>query len=83
LLQSLLNVALDAYSARTAIRCGESAITYADLDALVGRAAAGFARLGVEPGDRVAWFLPNGLEAVVTTLACYRIGAVAILGTVC
>jgi acyl-CoA synthetase (AMP-forming)/AMP-acid ligase II len=77
-LQNLLNLALDAYPARTAIRCGDRAITYADLNYLVGKAAAGFARLGVNPGDRVAWFLPNSLEAVVTTLACYRIGAVSV-----
>jgi len=53
-------------------------MTYGDLDALVGRVAAGFVGIGVTPGERVAWFLPNSLEAVVATLACYRIGAVSV-----
>ena len=77
-LQGLLSAALDATLSRTAIRCSGRAVTYTDLDTLVGRVAAGFVRIGVAPGERVAWFLPNSLEAVVVTLACYRIGAVSV-----
>jgi acetoacetyl-CoA synthetase len=42
----------------------------------VGRCAAGLRRLGVERGDRVAAYLPNGPEAVVALLAAASIGAV-------
>ena len=50
--------------------------TYAELAAEVRRAANAFESLGVTKGDRVAIYLPMIVEAVVTMLACARIGAV-------
>lgn len=50
-------------------------ITYADLQKEVSRAANAFAALGVGQGDRVAVYLPMIPEAVVTMLACARLGA--------
>ncbi|MGJ5609708.1 acetate--CoA ligase [Micrococcus luteus] len=50
--------------------------TYADLAAEVRRAANAFESLGVTKGDRVAVYLPMIPEAVITMLACARIGAV-------
>ncbi|WP_432990454.1 acetoacetate--CoA ligase [Dactylosporangium sp. CA-233914] len=41
-----------------------------------GAFAATLRGLGVKPGDRVAAYLPNGLEAVVALLGCASIGAV-------
>ena len=46
------------------------------LCAEVGRVAAGLRAAGVQPGDRVAGFLPNIPEAVVAMLATASIGAV-------
>jgi acetyl-CoA synthetase len=51
-------------------------ITYADLTERVKRAANAFESLGVAKGDRVAVYLPMIPEAVVTMLACARIGAI-------
>src|SRR5690606_32001121 len=50
-------------------------ITYAQLQAEVNRAANALASLGVRKGDRVAIYLPMIPEAVVTMLACARLGA--------
>ena len=50
-------------------------ITYADLHREVCKAANAFAALGVGQGDRVAVYLPMIPEAVVTMLACARLGA--------
>ncbi|WP_295017988.1 AMP-binding protein, partial [uncultured Micrococcus sp.] len=50
--------------------------TYAELAAEVRRAANAFESLGVTKGDRVAVYLPMIPEAVITMLACARIGAV-------
>jgi acetoacetyl-CoA synthetase len=49
---------------------------HAQLAAEVSRAAAGFRRLGLARGDRVAAFLPNCIEAVVGMLAATSLGAV-------
>ncbi len=50
-------------------------ITYADLQREVSKAANAFASLGVKEGDRVAVYLPMIPEAVITMLACARLGA--------
>ncbi|KPN21702.1 acetate--CoA ligase [Arthrobacter sp. Edens01] len=50
--------------------------TYAELTEEVKKAANAFESLGVSKGDRVAVYLPMIPEAVITMLACARIGAV-------
>ncbi|GAA4386188.1 acetate--CoA ligase [Brevibacterium pityocampae] len=50
-------------------------ITYADLQREVSRAANALAALGVVQGDRVAIYLPMIPEAVISMLACARLGA--------
>ncbi|MGB9885988.1 MAG: acetate--CoA ligase [Moorellales bacterium] len=54
-------------------------VTYAQLLDLVRRCASALKALGVGRGDRVAVYLPMSLEAVVTMLACARIGAVHVV----
>ncbi|MCW2617758.1 MAG: acsA, partial [Modestobacter sp.] len=51
-------------------------ITYAELKDEVCRAANALIELGVQAGDRVAIYLPMIPEAVISMLACARIGAV-------
>ncbi|SCX39699.1 acetyl-CoA synthetase [Klenkia marina] len=51
-------------------------ITYAQLKDEVCRAANALLSLGVQAGDRVAIYLPMIPEAVISMLACARIGAV-------
>ena len=50
-------------------------ITYADLKDEVSRAANALTDLGVRTGDRVAIYLPLVPEAVISMLACARVGA--------
>ena len=40
------------------------------------RAASGFAALGVVPGTRVTWELPNRFETIIASFALARLGAV-------
>jgi acetoacetyl-CoA synthetase len=49
--------------------------TYAELRAEVAAAAAALRGAGVRAGDRVATWLPNGLEALVTMLGAASLGA--------
>jgi acetyl-CoA synthetase len=51
------------------------AITYAELQQEVSRAANALLALGVVKGDRVAIYLPMIPEAAISMLACARIGA--------
>jgi acetyl-CoA synthetase len=50
-------------------------LTYADLRVEVCRAANALAELGVRAGDTVAIYVPMVPEAVVSMLACARLGA--------
>ncbi|WP_411146337.1 acetate--CoA ligase [Streptomyces sp. x-80] len=51
------------------------AITYAELQREVSRAANALIELGVHTGDRVAIYMPMIPETVVAMLACARLGA--------
>jgi acetoacetyl-CoA synthetase len=51
-------------------------ISWASLRGQVGAFAATLRRLGVQPGDRVAGYLPNVPEAVIAFLGAASIGAV-------
>jgi acetyl-CoA synthetase len=50
-------------------------ITYAELKSEVSKAANALLGLGVNAGDRVAIYLPMIPEAIISMLACARIGA--------
>lgn len=77
-LQGLLDNAVCSAPEKIALRIGNSCTNYQKLDQMIGRAAAGFLDENINRGDRIAWLLPNCLEAVLVTLACYRIGAIAV-----
>ena len=50
--------------------------SFAELAERVARLAGAFVDMGVQPGDRVAAWLPNAIEAVEVMLAATSIGAV-------
>ena len=51
-------------------------LTYAEIDHLAWRAAAGLRRLGLGKDDVLSCQLPNGWEFVVLYIACLRLGVV-------
>ncbi|MFG1873598.1 AMP-binding protein [Sphaerisporangium sp. NPDC049003] len=56
----------------------EVTVTFGELAVYVGRLSAGLRKLGVRPGDAVAFQLPNWWETAALTLACLDAGAVAV-----
>jgi long-chain acyl-CoA synthetase len=52
--------------------------TYADLDMMANRVANALRRLGIHRSDRVALFLPNIPEFVISYLGILKLGAVAV-----
>jgi acyl-CoA synthetase (AMP-forming)/AMP-acid ligase II len=60
-----------------ALLSAEGRWTFGALDAAAGRLATALLDLGLEPGDRVASFMPNSPELLVHYLACMRAGLVA------
>ncbi|MER7844111.1 amino acid adenylation domain-containing protein [Kitasatospora sp. NPDC096077] len=58
-----------------AVRCGESELTYGELDARADRLAAHLADRGLAPGGRAAVALGRGTEVYVALLAVLKAGA--------
>jgi 2-aminobenzoate-CoA ligase len=54
-------------------------LTFSELSSVTDRAAAGFAALGIRPGDRVALRGGNCPELVIAAIATWKIGAVVTL----
>ncbi len=54
----------------------ELTLTYADMQREVSKAANALESLGLTKGDRVAIYLPQIPQAVISMLACARIGAI-------
>ncbi len=75
-LAALLDGPLEHFGERIALIDDDRQWTFAELDRSVDRAATALASLGVGPGDRVAWSLPNCAEIPIGFLATQRLGAV-------
>jgi cyclohexanecarboxylate-CoA ligase len=59
------------------VRAGGTRVwTWAELDREADKAASLLLELGVEPGETVAYQLPNWGEFVILTLACMKVGAI-------
>jgi acyl-CoA synthetase (AMP-forming)/AMP-acid ligase II len=57
---------------------GDRRTSYAELDGLVERAAAGFVAAGLQPGERVAIWAPNGLDWIVAAVGAQVAGGVIV-----
>jgi L-proline---[L-prolyl-carrier protein] ligase len=75
LLHRLLSEAAAAAPDRDAVRCAGRALTYAELERAANALARSLIDAGVRPGDRVALFLPKGLEAVTAVYGIMKTGA--------
>ncbi|MGO8824975.1 MAG: AMP-binding protein, partial [Acidimicrobiales bacterium] len=58
-----------------ALKDEKGSCSYAELVERVAATAAGLVSLGVEPADRVALWLPNSADFLVTALGCLWLGA--------
>lgn len=58
-----------------AMTCGETALTWRELDAQVRQLSGRLRRSGVGVGDRVGLALPRSIAWVVSLLAAWRVGA--------
>ncbi|MBN1933389.1 MAG: AMP-binding protein [Anaerolineae bacterium] len=79
----LVNDFLEHSAARTpnkvALVCGGRRLTYAEIDGMANRMANALRAQGVNPGDRVALFLPNTVELVVSIFATLKASAVFVI----
>jgi acyl-CoA synthetase (AMP-forming)/AMP-acid ligase II len=74
----LFEHAVDAAPDNLAVKVGDRAVTYAELEADANRLAHHLQAQGVQPGDHVAIYAKNSIEHVVATLAIVKIRATTI-----
>ena len=65
--------------AKTAIVCGNRRLTYAELDTLANRLAHNLLNRGLHRGERVAVYMDNSVEAVVSIFAIINAGGVFVV----
>ncbi|HUP06606.1 MAG TPA: AMP-binding protein, partial [Caldimonas sp.] len=75
-LAAMLATAVQSRADAEALVCDEVRLTWRELHHAATKCAAGLARRGVQPGDRVALHLGNSPEFVIAALACAWLGAV-------
>lgn len=76
---SVLSDAAARWPDRTAVVDPAGSYSYSELDALADRAAAGFAALGITPGQRVLLQLPNSRQFPIALFGLLRAGAVPVM----
>ena len=74
----LVRWATARFSEREAVVDGGTRLTYAELGERVRAAARGFVAAGVEPGDRVALWAPNGCTWIEAALGLESAGGVLV-----
>jgi len=74
----LLRQAAQKFPDRPALVYFGRRLTFGEVDRLASRVANGLIRLGVQPGDRVALFLPNTPQTVIAYYGALKAGAVVV-----
>src|SRR5271165_2990414 len=76
--QSVLEKAAERFGPKTALEFMGKRTSYAELDALANRAAAGFQKLGVGPGVHVGLFLPNTPHYIIAFFGVLKAGGTVV-----
>jgi len=72
----IIDLTLDRNPEVIAMKYKDESFTYGDLELLSRHASTWFTAAGLK-GEPVAFMLPNGFEIMITYLACFKSGAVA------
>ena len=78
MLGELLTSAAEAQPDKPAVIVSSRSVSYRKLDAQAHALALALQRLGLRPGDRVAFQLPNGVEAAICYFACFKAGLIGV-----
>ena len=75
-ISGVLRRAASRFADQDAVVDGDRSLSYALLDAEVDKVSRAMIATGIEAGDAVSIWAPNGLDWIVISYAVYRIGAV-------
>ncbi len=75
---AMFEAAVERAGDRTAVQYFDSALTFAEVDRLSDGLALGFNDLAVQRGDRVAAYLQNLPQFMLTMVASWKVGAILV-----
>ena len=75
---AIIDRAVALFGDTEAVVDGEFRLSFNELAQEVDKAARGFIASGIQPGDRVCVWAPNGLRWMLAALGAYRAGAVIV-----
>jgi HIP---CoA ligase len=75
---SVVRAAANRYPTREAVVEGSSRPSFADVSASVDLIEAALVASGIQPGDRVGIWAPNGLDWILTSFAVYGVGGILV-----
>ncbi|MGD0025663.1 MAG: AMP-binding protein, partial [Xanthobacteraceae bacterium] len=75
---TLLTTNAIRYPDKVALICGETRLTFKELEIRANRLAHGLIQRGIRHGDRVAVYLPNSAELVWIVCAVLKTGAIVV-----
>jgi acyl-CoA synthetase (AMP-forming)/AMP-acid ligase II len=75
---SVVRAAAEQFPTREAVVDGSSRPTFADIAGSVTIIERALVASGVEPGDRVGLWAPNGLDWILTSFAVYGVGGILV-----
>jgi amino acid adenylation domain-containing protein len=78
-LEQFLERSAERFPEKIALVCGDRRLTYREIEQDCNRLAHGLIASGVQRGDRVAVYLDNSVEAVVSIFAVLKAGAVFLI----
>jgi long-chain acyl-CoA synthetase len=78
MLANALKLSRSRYPEKPAIVYGRQSWTYAAFDDLTDKIALNLRAAGLEPGDRIAFHLPNGPELALGYFGCLKSGCIAV-----
>ncbi len=76
LLSQIIEQSAQRQPQHVAFRCRERSLTYAELNEQASQLAAMLQKFGIEPGDRVAIYMPKAVEMAVGVYGCLKAGVI-------
>lgn len=74
----MLRDSCERYQNRTAVIDGDTALSYAQLDAAIAQCTEALSRHGVDAGEPVCIWAPNSWQWIACAFACWNLGAIVV-----
>jgi len=79
LVQDFLQNSADKYPDKVSLICNNKKLTYSEIDTMANKFANALIKSGVKRGDRVAVYLPNSIESVISIFGILKASGIFVV----